>query len=153
MAPIVCKDTEKLDLWQIACQSVKWFINTGKQFYNFFENLNTHLPHNPGIELLGIHPPKNENLCPHSFILDFPGGTSGKEPASQCRRQKRCGFDPWVGKIPWRRAWQPNPVFLTGKSHGQRSLVGYNPEGFKESDMTEATDHACTVLFSVVKNW
>ena len=58
MAPIVCKDTEKLDLWQIACQSVKWFINTGKQFYNFFENLNMHLPHNPGIELLGIHHPK-----------------------------------------------------------------------------------------------
>ena len=36
----------------------------------------------------------------------FPGGVSGKEPIGQCRRHKRCGFDPWVGKIPWRRAWQ-----------------------------------------------
>ena len=39
----------------------------------------------------------------------------------------RCRFDPWVGKIPWRRAWQPTPVFLPGESHGQRSLAGYDP--------------------------
>ena len=43
----------------------------------------------------------------------------------------------WVGKIPWRRAWQPTPVFLPGESHGQRSLVGYSPWGCKESDTTE----------------
>ena len=53
-----------------------------------------------------------------------PGGASGKEPTCQCRRGKRCGFDPWVRKIPWRRAWQPTPIFLLGASHGQRSLVG-----------------------------
>ena len=54
--------------------------------------------------------------------LGFPGGASGK-PACQCRRHKRHGFDLWVGKIPWRRAWQPIPVFLPGESYGQRSLV------------------------------
>ena len=58
--------------------------------------------------------------------MDFPGGASGKEPTSQCRRYKRPEFDPWVGKIPWRRKWQSTPVFLLWKSHGQRSLVGYN---------------------------
>ena len=47
------------------------------------------------------------------------------------------GFDPWVGKIPWRRKWQPTPVLLPGKFHGQRSLVGYSPWGRKESDTTE----------------
>ena len=46
-------------------------------------------------------------------------------------------LDPWVGKIPWRRAWQPTPVFLSGESHGQRSLVGYSLWGYKELDMTE----------------
>ena len=46
-----------------------------------------------------------------------------KEPACQCGIRKRCGFDPWVGKIPWRREWQPTPVFLPGESHGQRSLM------------------------------
>ena len=51
----------------------------------------------------------------------------------------RHGFSPWVGKFPWRRAWQPTPVFLPGKSHGQRSLVSYSPSGRKEMDMTEAT--------------
>ena len=40
---------------------------------------------------------------------------------------KRCGFDPWVGKVPWRRAQQPTPVFSPGETHGQRSLVGYSP--------------------------
>ena len=44
------------------------------------------------------------------------------------------GFNPWVRKIPWRRKWQPTPVFLPGKSHGQRSLVGYHPWGYKELD-------------------
>ena len=62
-----------------------------------------------------------------STIRGFPGGASGKEPACQSRRCKRRGFHPWVGKIPWRRAWQPTPVFLPGKSHGQRSLGGYDP--------------------------
>ena len=46
-------------------------------------------------------------------------------------------FDPWVGKIPWRRKWQPAPVFLPGKSHRQRSPVGYRPWGHKEWDMTQ----------------
>ena len=46
---------------------------------------------------------------------------------------------PWIGKFPWRRAWQPTPVFLPGESHGQRSLEGYSPWGDKELDMTEVT--------------
>ena len=63
-----------------------------------------------------------------SFCLkDFPGGARGKELACQWRRCKRCWFDSWVGTIPWRRAWQPTPLFLPEESHGQRSLVGYGP--------------------------
>ena len=73
---------------------------------------------------------------------DFLGGTSGKEPACQCKNHKRRWFDPWVGKISWRRWWQPTPVFLPGKSHGQRNMVGYSPWGHKESDTTEATGPA-----------
>ena len=51
--------------------------------------------------------------------------------------QERPGFDSWVRKIPWRRKWQPIPVFLPGESHGQRSLAGYGPCGHKESDTSE----------------
>ena len=69
----------------------------------------------------------------------FPGGASDKEPVYQCRRYKICRFDPWVRKIPWRRAQQHTPVFLSGESHGQRSLAGYSPWCRKESDMTECT--------------
>ena len=72
-------------------------------------------------------------------LLGFPGGTSGKEPASQCRRHKRCGLNPWIRKIPWRWEWQPTPVFLPGEFHGQRSLVGYSSWGRKELDMTVVT--------------
>ena len=71
--------------------------------------------------------------------MGFSGGTSGKEAACQCWRHKRLGFDPWVEKTPWGRARQPTPVFLPGESHGQRSLVGYSPEGGKEFDTTEMT--------------
>ena len=68
------------------------------------------------------------------FGANCPGDASGKESACQRRRHKRCGFDPWIKQIPWRRKWQPTPVFLAGESHGQRILVGYS---CKESDMTE----------------
>ena len=54
-------------------------------------------------------------------------------------RDKRCGFDPWVRKIPWKRAWHPTPVYLPGKYHGQKCLAGYSPWGRKELDTTEAT--------------
>ena len=56
-------------------------------------------------------------------LRGFPSGTSGKEPACQCRRHKRHRFDPWVQKIAWKKAWQPTPVFLPGEHHGQRNLA------------------------------
>ena len=59
----------------------------------------------------------------------------------QCRRP---GFDPWVRKMPWRKKWQPTPVFLPRESHGLRSLVGYRPWGHKESDTTERLTHTHT---------
>ena len=69
------------------------------------------------------------------------GGTSGKEPTCQPRRHGRRRVNPWVGKIPWRRAWQPTPVFLPGESHGQRSLAGQSPWDRKELDTTEQLTH------------
>ena len=65
------------------------------------------------------------------------GGTCDKESTCQCRRHKRREFHPWVGKIPWRRKWQLTPVFLSGKFHVQRSLVGDSPWSHKQSDTTE----------------
>ena len=65
---------------------------------------------------------------------EVPGGSVGKEICLQCGRLR---FDSWVVKIPWRREWQPPPVFLPGEFHGQRNLVGYSPCGHKELDMTE----------------
>ena len=75
-------------------------------------------------------------------IEGFPGGTSDKEPACKCRRYKRYRFDPWVGKIPWRRAWLSTPVFLPGEPLGQKNRQGggggcYSPRGWKEWDTTE----------------
>ena len=63
----------------------------------------------------------------------LPQQLSGKESTCQCRRH---GFYLWVGKNPWRRAWNPTPVFLPGEPQGQRSLVGYSPWGCKKSDTT-----------------
>ena len=58
----------------------------------------------------------------------------------------------WVGKIPWRREWQPTPVFLPGEFHGQRSLVGYSPHSRKESDRTEPPTLSLS-LFSRMQCW
>ena len=69
--------------------------------------------------------------------MSFPGGAVVKNVPANAGN-KRCRF-PWVRKIPWRRAWQPTPVFLPGESHGQRSLAGYSPWGRKEFNTTEAT--------------
>ena len=80
----------------------------------------------------------------------LPRWLSGKESACQCRRHRRRRFDPWVEKIPWRRPRQPTPVFLPGKSHGQRSLAGSSPWGRKESDRTElmGTYTRCATSYS-----
>ena len=78
------------------------------------------------------------------FSLGFSGGSAGKESACQCSRCKRRGFDPWVRKIPWRRKWQPTPVFLPGKFHEQRGLAGYSPCGRKELDTAK---HTCLASY------
>ena len=70
------------------------------------------------------------------YFIRIPSWLSGKESACQCRR---CAFDPWVGKIPWRRKWQPTSVFLPGKSHGHRSLA--------------ATVHEITKSWTRLRNW
>ena len=69
----------------------------------------------------------------------LPRWCSSEEPTCQCRRHKRCGFDPWVRKIPWKRKRQPTPVFLPGKSPRQRSLARYSPWGSKELDTSKHT--------------
>ena len=74
-------------------------------------------------------------LCSNDFTVQ------SKEPAHQYKRCKRHSFAPWVRKIPWRRARQPTPVFLPRESHGQMSLVGHGPQGHKELDTTEVTQH------------
>jgi len=73
---------------------------------------------------------KKNEIRPFSVTwkdLGFPRWPSGEEPTCQCRRHKRRRFDPWVRKSPWRRAWQPTPVFFPRESHGQRSPVGSSP--------------------------
>ena len=67
---------------------------------------------NPGIN------PRSPALQVDSLPGGFPGGSAGKESTCQNKRCKRCEFDPWVGKIPWRRKWQPTLVFFPGKFHG-----------------------------------
>ena len=84
---------------------------------------------------------------------EFMVAAQGSRTCLQCRRP---GFNPWVRKIPWRKARQPTPVFLSGKSHGQGSLVGYSPQACKESDMTEARSdwvhtHTNTYLMHLAK--
>ena len=69
----------------------------------------------------------------------LPWWLRGQSICLQCRRPR---FNPWVGRIPWRRKWQPTPVFLPGKSHGQRSLAGYSPWGCQRAGHALLTEPA-----------
>ena len=84
------------------------------------------------------------------LLFHFPGGASGKESTCQYRRHKRSKFDPWVGKIPWRRKWKPILVFLLGKFHGQGNLATVHAVT-KESDTTDrAHSHKGTHTYTVI---
>ena len=103
----------------------------------------------------------NRDIFAHYFVfsesqsiklygsLGFPGKYSVNESACQFRRHRWSRFDPWVQKIPWRRKWQPTPVFLPGKFHRQRSLVGYSLWGHRELNMNWAYTHPihCQIFF------
>ena len=84
----------------------------------------------------------------------LPGWLSDKESACQCRRCKRHEFDPWIGKIPWRKKWQLTLAFVLGKYHRQRNLPSYSPRGHKKSGMTELlSTQVCTYhLWMQTKN-
>ena len=108
---------------RLACVFCKWILTACACFFFYFK---------------------------HSLFRGFPGGSVGKE--STCSVGDP-GSIPGFGKIPWRRKWQPTPVFLPGESHGQRSLAGSNPWGRKESDTTERLDQPvfiwpCRVSFA-----
>ena len=94
--------------------------------------------------------PRSPTLC----SPERPGGAPGKESSCRCSRCWRQGFDPWVGKLPWRRAWRPPPVFSPGESHGQRSLAGCGPQacrvGHNWSNL--ARKKTTGVLFSDKRN-
>ena len=82
------------------------------------------------VQFLGREDPLGRDRLPTPVFFGFPDCSDGKESAcNEGDLGSIPGFDPWVGKIPWRRAWQPTPVFLPGESHGQRRLAGYCPGG------------------------
>ena len=87
--------------------------------------------------------------------VQFPGGIGHVLPSllvpmvkKICLQCGRPGFNPWIGKISWRREWQPTQVFLSGKSHGQRNLAGYSPRDCKESDTTERLTLSLSHIYS-----
>ena len=84
-----------------------------------------------GLQSMGSQRVRHDWVTKHILsTMGFPGGTSGKELTCQCRRHRRCGFNPWVGKIPWRRKWQPTPLFL--------------PREFLDSGACQAIVHGVT---------
>ena len=116
-------------LWKRKCETkvtVLWEPNHRSGTNYFYHNLPIRS------KLFGPIHNKEKGLHKDMSIRGLPWWLSDKESTSQRRRRR---FNPWIGKILWRRKWQPTPVFLPEKSHTQRSLVGYSPWGHKESDM------------------
>ena len=92
-------------------------------------------------------PTVRHNWATNTFTFIFLGGSEIKNPSA-----KRLRFDPWVRKIPWRRAWQPTPMFLPGDSQGQRRAAGCSPQDHKELDTTEAIEYTWGRIDSFVTN-
>ena len=113
-----------------------------------------------GRTVAGFHPklvPQLEHACSfrgarpvlglrYAMTHELPRWLRGKESACQYGRCKKGRFNPWVEKIPWRRKWQPTPVFLPGQSHGQRCLVGCTTWSHKELETTEHA-HTCNSAY------
>ena len=118
-------------IWRCHTSVVAWL-------YLYISTIYTHNTH-----------PMCVNVCVY-VCMGFPRWLSGKETTCQCRRCKRSGFYPWVGKISWSRKWQPTSVLLPGKSHGRRSLGGCSPWGRKELDTTEWLHFTFVVIDCVV---
>ena len=89
-----------------------WWREKRVCFVQFWGVLKEHTFKVPGIEQM-----VDQVILGYLLWRDFPGGSSAKEPTCQCRRSKRCEFNPCVGKVPWRMPWQPTPVFFPGESH------------------------------------
>ena len=89
-----------------------------------------------------------------TYTHELPWWLSGEESACQCRR---LGFSPWDGKIPWRRKWQPTPVCLPGKSHGQKSLAGCSLWGGKSQTQLSLLNnnniHPCVQTCALTHVW
>ena len=87
-------------------------------------------------------------MVPHILVSrGFPGGSSGKETTCHAGDVTDLGLLPGLGRFPWRRAWQPTPVFFPGESHEQRSLAGYSPWGRTELNTTEVTWYPLVSIF------
>ena len=89
-----------------------------------------------------VHPQSLRLRSMHGSLKGFSGGSVVKNPSASAEDIKRHRFDPWVGKILWRRAWKPTTVFLPGEPHGLRSLEGYRTWGHNESDTSDVTEHS-----------
>ena len=124
--------------------------------WSFLKKLKIDLPYNPAIPLLGIYIKEMKTrFWPYICIPGLPWWLRQQKICLQC---KRPGFNPWIRKIPWRREWQPTPVFLPGESHGHSSLAGDSPWCCKELDMTEQLTIVCFLMFTaalltIVKIW
>ena len=122
--------------------TIFYIIQRSKQ--NFYNNIFLE------IIILSEVRQRKTNIWYHLYV-GFPGGSDVKESACNAAD---LGSNPWVGKMPWRRAWQPTPVFLPGASPWQRCLGGYSPWGRKELDMTEwlGTAQHITYMWNLKKH-
>ena len=115
------------------CSTMPWFLLNSKPGKMWSLPHTLSFDHRP-LSIVPFLKTLASYIFPSTKNWGFPGGSVSKEStcsSGDCLQCTRPGFDPWVGKISWRIKWQPTPVFLPGKSHGQRSLAGDSPWGHK----------------------
>ena len=126
-------------------ESAEGLLKLTKPITKYIWSLN-----NPALNCMGPLTCVNFFYSKYHRTWSFPHGSDGKSICLQCRRHR---FDPWVGKILWRRKWQPIPILLPGKFHGWRSLVGYSPWDCKESDTIEQLHFTSPQNYMISIDW
>ena len=133
---------QSLYLWNLDICTKPIVLFLSHSYYLFFSYISyIKLPHNSTWQLLSVNWIKGTRFkscewsliwCPYWRLRAFQAAPVVKSPSANAGDMRR-GLNPWAGKIPWRRAWQPTPAVLLGESHGQRSLMGYTVHGIADS--------------------
>ena len=137
--PTLCKGSHPTGMWEQWAWSSKWRGQVSESTFRTLSEFETNSEFSSGGEA---------GILNNDYTIGLPWWLRQWRIHLQCGRP---GFNPWLEKIPWRKKWQPTPVFSPGESHGQRSLAGYSPGVTKRwTRLSDSAQHSTVNVNMVI---